>query len=829
MLDPKRFQGELAKPETKAECLGTITFTDEDLQLGAHKHNRPLYGQHAIGKIHINFQIVDMATSALFHVIEAKTSYELLLGRTLIHENGEVLLTWHQCFKYHSNGKTKCVMAEKDPFTKEESHFSDANFYEKEDDDSEAFPIKMPQIKQKNDGKIIVHPIKDPSSSSKVHLSIEDVKVLKEDLVLPLSTLSKLGISNPVIKEVVEIVIEHEKKPQGWFDPRPQMLLKKIGFKERESQQLGDLNSILIGPVPSPLTIQENLSQKPLVFYRLGAKQQNSKKVSKSQKVQKNKNKYVQRKEFQWRRKDIFDGQEISKLFAEVKVAESNHVSIEKIFYSDDYLDEEPNPAPEAFKGGRQATIDELKQHNLDTKDDLRPIFLNVSLSSEEEARYVQLLTKYKDVFAWSYKEMLGLDPKVAIHRLAMTHGVRPMKQSQRHFRPKLIPQIEAEAIKVQALANFLADHPIPAEWELLEGLPDEEVFFIDVWPSWKLYFDGASRRDGARAGVVLEMALEMQIYQLNVYGDSSLVVNQLIKEFDVLSDLGGVLIPSRVICREDLWGLHCKGQSFDGVLLRCLDGDKSSKVIEEAHSRICGTHQSGPKLHYRIRRMGYYWPTMPPEPLHPTIASWPFDAWGLDVIGPITLKSSARHAYILAATDYFSKWVKTVPLREVKKENVVDFIRVNIIYRYGVPRYIITNNGKPFSNSLIDKLCARFKFAQHFSSMYNAAANGLAESFNKTLCNLLNEVVSKSKWDWHERTAVLFLECQIPSLKIAIQEGLTDEQNVKLHLQELEALDEKRLETQQHLECYQARLSRAFNKKVRLRAFQVGHVVLAV
>jgi len=62
----------------------------------------------------------------------------------------------------------------------------------------------------------------------------------------------------------------------------------------------------------------------------------------------------------------------------------------------------------------------------------------------------------------------------------------------------------------------------------------------------------------------------------------------------------------------------------------------------------------------------------------------------------------------------------------------------------------------------------------------------------------------------------VLPLERQIPSIRIAIQEGLTEEENVKLRLQELEAFDEKRLEAQQHLECYQSRLSSAFNKKVR-------------
>ncbi|KAM1064551.1 hypothetical protein ACFXTH_028557 [Malus domestica] len=139
---------------------------------------------------------------------------------------------------------------------------------------------------------------------------------------------------------------------------------------------------------------------------------------------------------------------------------------------------------------------------------------------------------------------------------------------------------------------------------------------------------------------------------------------------------------------------------------------------------------------------------------------------------------------------------------------------------------------------------------------MYHAPANGLAEAFNKTLCNLLKKVIGRTKRDWHERIsealwayrtthrtptqatpyslvygveAVLPLESQIPSLRMAIQEGLTDEENAKLRLQELESLDERRLEAQQHLECYQARLSKAFNKKVRPRSFQTGDLVLAL
>ncbi|KAM1343755.1 hypothetical protein ACFX2F_007920 [Malus domestica] len=328
---------------------------------------------------------------------------------------------------------------------------------------------------------------------------------------------------------------------------------------------------------------------------------------------------------------------------------------------------------------------------------------------------------------------------------------------------------------------------------------------------------------------------------------------------------------------------LYYKGtlyrRSFERVLLRCLGEEEANQAMEETHSGICGAHQSGPKLHFQLKRMGYYWPSMvkdcleyakrcqacqfhanfihqPPEPLHPTATSWSFDAWGLDVVGPIAPKSSTGEAYILAATDYFSKWAEAIPLKEVKKETVVCFIKGHIIHRYGVPRYIVTDNGKQFSNRLMDELCEKYKFKQRKSSMYHAPANGLTEAFNKTLCNLLKKVIGRTKKDWHEKIsealwayrttyrtptqatpyslvygveAVLPLESQIPSLRMAIQEGLTDEENAKLRLQELEALDEKRLEAQQHLECYQARLFKAFNKKVLPRSFQMGDLVLSL
>ena len=67
-----------------------------------------------------------------------------------------------------------------------------------------------------------------------------------------------------------------------------------------------------------------------------------------------------------------------------------------------------------------------------------------------------------------------------------------------------------------------------------------------------------------------------------------------------------------------------------------------------------------------------------------------------------------------------------------------------------------------------------------------------------------------------------------MPSLQVALTSKMTKKENDRLRLQELEALDKKRLQAQ-HIELYQARISEAFNKKVKQRVFQKGDLVLAV
>jgi hypothetical protein len=71
----------------------------------------------------------DLKTRPLFHVIDSKTSYNLLLGRPWLHENGIVPSTLHQCFKYSDGKQVKKVITDLQPFTEAESHYADAKFY----------------------------------------------------------------------------------------------------------------------------------------------------------------------------------------------------------------------------------------------------------------------------------------------------------------------------------------------------------------------------------------------------------------------------------------------------------------------------------------------------------------------------------------------------------------------------------------------------------------------------------------------------------------------------------------------------------------------------
>ena len=123
------------------------------------------------------------------------------------------------------------------------------------------------------------------------------------------------------------------------------------------------------------------------------------------------------------------------------------------------------------------------------------------------------------------------------------------------------IKYMTRKAIKGQVLADHLADFPSSEDGGPEPQFPDDGIFMLENDGNrWQLFFDGASNKRGQGIGMVLvdpsdahtpiaiklnfsvtnnaaeyeaciaglEAALERNIYELEVYGDSQLIINQV-------------------------------------------------------------------------------------------------------------------------------------------------------------------------------------------------------------------------------------------------------------------------------------------------------------
>ena len=67
-----------------------------------------------------------------------------------------------------------------------------------------------------------------------------------------------------------------------------------------------------------------------------------------------------------------------------------------------------------------------------------------------------------------------------------------------------------------------------------------------------------------------------------------------------------------------------------------------------------------------------------------------------MDLLGPFP-PAKGQRKFIVLAIDYFSKYVEAEALSSITDKQVCQFIWRNIIARYDIPRFIITDNRRQF------------------------------------------------------------------------------------------------------------------------------------
>eukprot|EP00253_Pinus_taeda_P015867 PITA_15867 len=211
--------------------------------------------------------------------------------------------------------------------------------------------------------------------------------------------------------------------------------------------------------------------------------------------------------------------------------------------------------------------------------------------------------------------------------------------------------------------------------------------------------------------------------------------------------------------------------------------------------------------------------------PLQPVVVEAPFQNWVLDFIGKFHENSNNDYLWILIATDYFTKWVEAIPAKNATEKVIMDFIKNNIITRFGVPAKITTDNVK---------------------------GNGLAESSNKNLITIIKKIVGDNKrsWDskikyalWADRITkkkatgkspfelVYGLDVTLPvHLKLPAYQLLqrfSTNKDVQNKIDQIVELDETRRITFDNICKSQFNSKKSFDKSSRSRSLQVGDMVL--
>ena len=104
--------------------------------------------------------------------------------------------------------------------------------------------------------------------------------------------------------------------------------------------------------------------------------------------------------------------------------------------------------------------------------------------------------------------------------------------------------------------------------------------------------------------------------------------------------------------------------RSFTKPLLRCVPPNLVQPILIEVHEGVCGGYPGGRSIADKIIRMGYYWPNLRRDAqeysqkcdkcqkyadtphvsaIKQTVISptWPFDMWGMDLIGLLPMGPS--------------------------------------------------------------------------------------------------------------------------------------------------------------------------------------------
>uniref|UniRef100_A0AC35UI22 Reverse transcriptase n=1 Tax=Rhabditophanes sp. KR3021 TaxID=114890 RepID=A0AC35UI22_9BILA len=118
-----------------------------------------------------------------------------------------------------------------------------------------------------------------------------------------------------------------------------------------------------------------------------------------------------------------------------------------------------------------------------------------------------------------------------------------------------------------------------------------------------------------------------------------------------------------------------------------------------------------------------------------------------MDLLQP-TRKTTKGHVAMLVAIDSTSRFIMLAPLQDMKTETIIEKFLSDIIFKYGKPAHVTTDNGKCFSSSEFQSITKILEIKHHFTTPNHHRSNGLVERMNRVLNEGIRIYAKHSEWD---------------------------------------------------------------------------------
>jgi transposase InsO family protein len=99
-------------------------------------------------------------------------------------------------------------------------------------------------------------------------------------------------------------------------------------------------------------------------------------------------------------------------------------------------------------------------------------------------------------------------------------------------------------------------------------------------------------------------------------------------------------------------------------------------------------------------------------------------------MVGKLHKSWPGGHVYMLVAVDKFTKWVEAAPVTTQDSTTAINFIK-SIVFRFGVPHSIITDNGTNFTSKEFKNYCKSMGIKLKFTFVVHPKTNGQVEKAN--------------------------------------------------------------------------------------------------